>query len=281
MFLDYYFRCLEIFSWKDCLEILLISGLLYYFSLWLKIDKQKPLLLSFYGYFLVFFTTYYLNLITINTLLIVFFPVTLIGFILIHQTTLQKNFIALHKIHTITNSLSEDWIDILMRVSLIALSNNKRFYCVIEHNDSLALTINTPITLTSQLTEETFNLFMHSSKFDPYKFLWINNQGTIKGINSYWEKNSVETWLAQEVQEQEELIQDTLFFSTKYDLFFLCSDPIKRTFTIIYNGSLHENITTSSTLIELKKYFNQKLSKQGNNYGNTYQQNKSFKQLHY
>ncbi len=279
MFLDYYTRCLHIFSIKDFVEILIISGGLYYFSLWLKADKQKPLLFSFYGYCLIFFTTHYTNLTVINTLLIGLFPVTILSSILMHQTTLQKNFISLYKIRPTETSSNRNWIDTLMQVSLIALSNNKRFYCIIERNDPLETIIQTPIALSSILTEELFTLFMHSNQFDPYKFLWMNNQGIIKGINNSWKKNSVETWLAQEVQEQEELIQDALFFSTKSDLLFICADPITRTFKIIHNGSLQENISTSLAFIELKHYFNHTVSTQGDTYANTYQQNKPFEQL--
>lgn len=280
MLLDYFARCLHIFNWKDCLEIILISGVFYYFSLWLKTDKQKSLLFSFYGYCIAFFGTHYLGLTTVNTLLIAFFPVAILGFILVHQTTLQKNFVALHKISHPTSPSYEHWADTLLRVALIALSNNKRFYIALEKSDPLETIIQSPICLNSLLTEELFTLCMHSDQFDSYKFLWLNDQGILKGINSSWKKNSVETWLAKEVQEQEEIIQDALFFSTKTDLLFLSSNPTTRTFTLVCHGSLKENLSTSLVLMELKQYFNHTISTKGDTYASTYQQNKSFEQLH-
>ncbi len=279
MFIDFYTRALHIFNWKDCVEILLISAVIYYFSCWLKTDKQKSLLFYFYGYCLVFFATHYMGLYAFHSLLLGLLPITLFSFIFIHQTTLQKNFIALHKIHT-SFTKKENWINLLVQASLVALSANKRFYCVIEKHDSLETFIDKEIIFNCPFSEELFSLIIQSSSFDCLKLLWLNNQGTLKGINCSWLKNSIETWLSKDIQEQEESIQNAILFSTKTDLIFITADPATRTYTIVHSGKIQEHISTNTVLAELKKYFNSFSYSQGEVYASTYtHQNKSFEQL--
>jgi len=279
MFTDFYTRALHIFSWKDCIEILLISATIYYFSCWLKTDKQKPLLFYFYGYCLMFFATHFAGLYALHSLMVGLLPITLFGFIFIHQTTLQKNFVTLHKIHS-DAAVSEHWIDLLVRSSLITLSANKRFCCVIEKNDPLETMLQPGITFNCSLSEDLFSLILHSNTFDCFKILWLNNQGTLKAINGTWIKNSVEAWLAEELQDQEESLQDALLFSSKTDLFFITADPATRNYTLVYSGKVQERLSTSAVLFELKRYFNPLASSQGEAYVPAYtHQNNSFEQL--
>src|SRR3989338_8316527 len=98
IFDSFFWSTFHIYRWRDVIEIIFLSGVFYYFCLWLKQDTQKPLLLTFYTYVFTLTIAYFTGLPTVTFILTSFFPVLLVCFIIIHQSTLQKNFIALHAI---------------------------------------------------------------------------------------------------------------------------------------------------------------------------------------
>src|SRR3990170_8108111 len=82
-------------TWRDVLEILFFSSIFYFISCWLKKDKQKNLVGIFQLYIFSIVATYLLDLATINMVLFMYTPSIIMIFILIHQRTLQKNFVGL------------------------------------------------------------------------------------------------------------------------------------------------------------------------------------------
>ena len=246
---------LHVYGWRDCIEIALLSGGVYYLSHWLKKDFQKPLLLYFYGYCALFFITHYVHLQTLSSSLLFFAPVAMIVFIILHQNTLQKNFITLHNI-TPTAQMNEHWTELLMRSCLIAASNNKHVRCIIEKTNALTTCLETAVTLDCNLTEGLLDILIDSNSFNKNNMIWLQGNGTVKGINSSWKKSSVEAWLAQDVKEQEEWVQDALFFTTKTDALFFSIDPTSRTCTVVCQGKLAEHVSAHAALKSIKRYFN-------------------------
>ena len=122
--------------WRDPLEILFFITIFYFFSLWLKKDRQKNLLFYFYCYCCVIIIAFYAQLPTLSTMLFLSAPVALMLFILVHQETLQKNFISL-KNASAPKILPTDWLEELLRTCLVAINNNKEVLCVIEHRNNL------------------------------------------------------------------------------------------------------------------------------------------------
>lgn len=244
---------LGIFGWKDIIEILFLSGVFYYISCWLKRDFQKPLLLYFYGYCGLFIVTHYAHLNTISSSLLLFAPVIAIGFIVLHQETLQRNFIMLHNI-TPSPHQSEHWTESLIRASLVGVSNNKQIRCLIEKKDALTAAIECPVFLESTITQGLLDMLIDSNSFDSDKMVWLKQDGTLKGINCTWKKTSVEEWLAQEVKEQEEWLQDALFFTSKTDALFFLINPTSRTCTLVAQGKVIERVSAHSALKTIKRY---------------------------
>lgn len=243
----------NIYTWKDILEVCFFSGVLYYFSRWLARDYRKPLVLIFYGYCTAIVTSYQLQLQTATVALITFAPVVLTLFMVLHQETLQRNFITLNTI-TPSNHSWQDWTEILMRSCLIAASHNKQIYCIIEKRNSLSELLETDYTLDCKLSEGLLELLIESNNFNPEALIWMKDDGTIQGVNSAWKKRSIEAWLAQEVKEQELWLQDALFFTAKTDALFFKLDPITRTFTLIAQGKLLEHVSAEAALKTIKKY---------------------------
>lgn len=245
---DLFFSYTYFFSWRDALEILFFTTIIYYFSLWLKKDRQKNLLGYFYAYCLVAFVAYHAQLSALTFLLAVTSPVMLMLFILMHQTTLQKNFIALRTI-TPAHKETTDWLETLMRSCLIALNNNKEILCVLEHTDSLQDFLSTPLIFRTPLHEQLLDIIINSNSYTQERLLWITTGGILQGINAQWntahlsEAHVLSTWQ-----------DNALFFTSKTDALVFHLAPNSRLFTIIVHGKEFSTITSSQALIFIKKH---------------------------
>ncbi len=243
----------HIYGWRDILEIVFFSGVLYGFSLWLKADQQKSLLLYFYSYCTLLTGCYVLSLNTAGTALLAFSPVVLVTFIVLHQETLQKNFISFLSL-TPQKSSPQEWIELLVRGCLVSAGNHKAVLCVIEKKDSLATILSSSYPFDTFLTEGLLQLISSSTIFHQEELLWLNDNGKLLGINARWKKTSIESWLTEEVKEQPMWLQDALFFTTKTDALFFRVEPTNRTFTLIAQGKIVEQASAHNALKTIKKY---------------------------
>jgi hypothetical protein len=244
----------DLYRWQDIVEILFISSFFYYFSVWLSQDKQKPLLLIFYGYCITLLIADYAHLPTISTLLLVFLPIACTVFLIIHQNTLQKNFVSLHAL-TPLQKPSGDWIETLIRTGLTAASDNKSFTCIIEKKQSGETVLTSSYFLNAPLSLPLLRIITTSTLYNPEHMLWIDTHARVHSFNALWKKTSVTEWLSQEVQEQEPWLREALFFTTKTDALFIKLIPATRTFTLIAHGKVIQNALAQHAFSTIRTYF--------------------------
>ncbi|MFT6765374.1 MAG: hypothetical protein ACJAZS_000250 [Alteromonas naphthalenivorans] len=255
---------LYIFRWQDAVEVLAFSGGVFYLSTWLRKDTSTPLLGIFYGYCTFFLATYYFQLLTLSTALLTFAPITIAVCLMLHQSTLQKNFIALHAIAP--KKTTSNWVDLLMRSSLVALGENKPVTVLIEKTQALDTLLSSDYPFDCVLSEGLFQVLIGSSAFCADEMLWVSNSGKLRAINSQWKKSSVDEWLAQEVKEQEQWLQDALFFTSKTDAIFFKLHPKSRTFTLVAQGKILQHASAHAALRMIKKYLGLTAQDKGNDY---------------
>lgn len=253
-----------IFRWQDVIEILAFSGGVLYLSLWLRKDTSTPLLGIFYGYFTLFLTAYYCEFFTLSTALLTFAPITVAICLMLHQSTLQKNFIALHAITSVEETT--DWVDVIIRSALVALGENKPVTAIIEKTQALDTLLTSSYPFDCPVSEGLFQVLINSKTFSSNDMLWVTNSGKLRAINSQWKKSSVDEWLAQEVKEQEQWLQDALFFTTKTDALFFKLNPKTRTFTLVAQGKILQHASAHTALRMIKKYLGLIALDKENNY---------------
>lgn len=253
-----------IFRWQDVIEILAFSGGILYLSIWLRKDNSTPLLGIFYGYSSLFLGAYYLEMLTLSSTLLTFAPIIVAICLMLHQSTLQKNFIALHAI-TPTEETT-DWVDLIIRSALVALGENKPVTAIIEKTQALDTLLASHYPFDCQFSEGLFQVLITSTTLSSNDILWIGNTGKLRAINSHWKKSSVDEWLAQEVKEQEQWLQDALFFTSKTDALFFKLNPKTRTFTLVAQGKILQHASAHTALRTIKKYLGLTLEKKGNDY---------------
>jgi len=250
---DLFWSYNSFFYFCNTIEIVFFSLLFYYFSLWLGKDQQKNLLPYFYGYCFIVLGAYFVQLTTISYFLLLFAPVAIMLFILLHQELLQKNFVAFKNIRPAT-PLHLEWAGSFIRSCLIAINNDKEIHCVIEQQDKLDDFIQAPLIIKANINQQLLKILHDSKIFEPQKMIWLNVRGSIIGINSIWKNDIDKELLSEENKILDKWTQHALVLSSKIDALFLRITPLKRSFEIIFNGKRIDNVNAKNTLNIIKKY---------------------------
>lgn len=238
------------FEWRDIVEISFFSLIVYGIQLWLCQDNQKPLLGYWYGYCGMWVVAYFLNFSTIACALCMFLPAAITIFVLIHQRTLQKNYVMLQSITSLQIN-NDDWLDQVMKTALSIINSNKPFWCIIEHKDSLKTMVKTDLVVDATVTKAMLSLLLENITLSHKKCLWITTQGTICGINATWSCPADAIFVDTIGLEWQ---QDAIFFTGLTDALMLYVDPCKRTCTIAAEGRIVENITAQEAYSYIKKH---------------------------
>lgn len=232
------------FSWQDSLEVIFFASLFYYIALWLKRDKKNNLLIYFYSYCLLSFIAHILQLTTVTYCLFLFSPVVLMFFGLIHQETLQRNFIAFK--NTVPMQVPEhNWLACLFRSCLVALNNNKELLCLIEHHDTLQPFATASFAIDAQVQESLLDLILESPFYEPSKMLWITSSGRIVGFNTQWQQHQTMplSWK-----------DEAVLYTTKTDVLIIHLDPKQSTFTLAAHGKLFQQLNAHHAFQMIKKH---------------------------
>ncbi len=252
-FLYYVSKLLPFFwllRWYDGIEIICYSVVIYYFSVWLASDKQKNLVLPFYGYCLAMCASQLLGFFSVNFLLMYAAPFIFMLFIFFHQQILQKNFITLSRVHTKIESVKNDWIEVLMRGCLHAVNTNKQLLVVIEQYDMIQPYLAVPFLVNASLEIELLEVFIDSPRFDASKMIVIESSGHLKSINASWRCELNTMILEDELLESWQ--KYSLAITHKTDALILQIQPEERLFTLIMQGKMMQHLPAATVVALLK-----------------------------
>jgi len=249
------------FYWRDLLEIIFFAAIFYYAALWLKKDKQKNLLPYFYSYCAIAFCAHLLKLTSISYALLMLGPVAAMIFILIHQDQLQRNVVALKNI-TPAKRIQLDWLDTLIKTSVTAINKGKTITCVIEQTDSLQTLLVTQLQFEARLDQGLLDILLDSPTFDQHRMIWLDTQGKLVGINTYWKRVTEKYQFTSSAKELPEWKQLAIFFTAKTDAIVFQISPTSRTFDVVINGMVVDRMHATKTLELIKKYVVSKPSSQ-------------------
>ncbi|KKP35800.1 MAG: hypothetical protein UR26_C0002G0100 [candidate division TM6 bacterium GW2011_GWF2_32_72] len=252
-FQEIYVQHFYFVGWRDIIEISFFSSLFYYFSLWLKKDKSHNLLPAFYGYFCIAIAAYTINLSAISSFMFLFSPVTIMLFILMHQRLLQQNFVSLTKIKP-AKTVKSDWVGQLLASSLSAINDEQEITFLLEKTYPLEELVKTNFRLNAEFEKDLVGLLINNSNFEPKKMIWLSCKGKLLAINTEWSTSIDEQWITEEAKELHKWKQDALFFTKQTDCLILKTNPKNRSFSIISEGVLLENINASGTIKILKRF---------------------------
>lgn len=253
-------RDLYIFGPRDIIEIFFLATVIYYTQQWLKKDLQKNLLSYFYGYCGIHLVAYYAQLTTLTIFLLVTAPIGFILFIIMHQDILQKNLITLKRMQT--PQATFDWFNEFTRSTLAALNNQKEIIYVIERSDSLSDIIFSGCSYYADIQKDSMELFLEKHIGGSNAFIWINREGKLIAINATWQIQDTALWVTPEVRAINKWKQDAIHITSKTDSLIFKTDPINRTFDLVIQGKLLEEVVPEATINLLKRYIVDKSQKQ-------------------
>lgn len=260
-----------IFKWSDFIEILIFSSFIFYFSNWLQKDKQKKLLPTFYSLCFLFIASDYFGLFTLSNFLFSFAPVGIMLFILLHQNSIQKNFIAAKNITPL--SLSKlDWVECLIKAMLTSTNSNKEIYCLIECQEPVANFVSPQISINTKIEKNNLEFLIESKQFNNKKFIWINHEGSIKSINTEW--NLPDNFFIAEEKKLTEWQENSIKISSKTDAICIKSSSNTRTFEVIAQGKIMENILTDKAINLIEQFVKKNYLRSSNEFktSSTYKQ---------
>lgn len=226
---------------RDCIEIILFSCFIYAFSTWLKTDKNNNLLPYFFCYCILSIAAWMTNLQTITSFLFTYAPIALLIFIVIHERTLQRNFVTLCNPQPYKEKEQHDWLDIILRSTLSSINNNKAVTIIIEHNDSLSSFLISPFFINATLTKELLDIILASTDYDQQKMIWISTNGIIRSINTTW------------VSTKHHNTPDAFIYSTHTDMIVFHTTPLTRTSTLILDGKEFSSLSAHNLRTLIKK----------------------------
>lgn len=258
------------FTWRDLLEIVALSAFFYHSALWLKKDRDKNVLPTFYGFLVLLLGTHVLQLTTLSSVLFICSPVIAMLFILMHEQTLQRNLISLKNISLPQEKPSDDWLSCIMRGTLSMLTHKKNMLILIEYTDSLSPYIQLTDTLDVPLTDGLLSLLL-LRLYDPHQFCWITSTGILRGINAHFKAS----WHPDSYQTKNDWVDDAIAYTAKTDAVMLFVDGEHHLYSIALNGTITENITMEQArqLITKQIPYSAPPSQKGYRHGATQQKN--------
>lgn len=258
-FYDYFL----FFGWRDIIEIIFFCSLFYGFAKWLITDTQKNLLLLFYGYWLVAFSAYFLQLHAITFSLFAFAPAACILFIVLHQKTLQKNFITYKTKADV--SANDHWLDTIIRVCLQTANKNKQLFFIIERQTSLTDFLKVPFTVHCTINNALLSMLIDAPSFDQNKFILINHEGSLLGINVSNKTFFDNEWVDKALHNHETYNDHSFLLTHQTDALIIGVISGLKPFTIIFEGTFYEQLPTETATLLLKRFLYNSNQKDVNN----------------
>jgi len=242
------FYRIAIFNLKDVIEILSITSGLYFFSVWLKQDQQKPLVLYFYSVCSLVIMANLIYLPTLSSLLITIFPIMIMLFILIHQRSLQQNFVALKNIQPAQNIINTNWLETLLRACIIAANNKQSISCLIEGQDNLANLVSCSLIVKAKLESALLDALVTSNNYDANKMIWLSNTGLLIGLNT----NLI---LNNPLNKTDSFQEQAVWFTKQTDCLIFRMHSQSKNFEFITQGKLIENVGMDQAIKLMRKHF--------------------------
>lgn len=252
-------------TWRDLVEILFFSFGTYAAIRLLAQDKQKSLLPFFYAYCSLFFVSFYLSVTGLVLVLALCAPVTALFFMLVHQKTLQKNFITLAS-PTLQAENTEQWLPELVQGALHAVNTGKSTIVIIERTNSLQEMLVGGHTLNASVTSELLAFLVRATTLEQPLVIWMSQSGKIRGINPTIQLPYESVWLDGDVQLLDRFLQDALILSEKSDALIWTLSAQTRFFTLTLGGKVFDRLSATALLSTVARYLKSEKVTEKENY---------------
>lgn len=240
---------LHLYTWRDCLEILFFSVTVYRLIMWLEKDTKKSLISYFFGYFTTLGIAYLMQLGSVCALMLIYAPVIMTLFIILHEHTIQRNFITPQHVTVPQNTKPSDWLGTIISISLHRMNEGKPIICILEHLDNIAHYVKTPFYIDTSLQTELLMPLIHDASYKDDTMIWITSHGSLRGINTWWRNSSLETEIDTNMH-----LDYALALTSRSDCLLFYTNPTTRTFSVVARGTLFEKLPVELAVNMIKQH---------------------------
>jgi DNA integrity scanning protein DisA with diadenylate cyclase activity len=242
-----------ILCWTDVLELAVLVGIVYGFGRWLKHDRSQRLLLYFYAGGVVCVLAVLFDLQAIVAFYKTAWPILVVLFIVVHQKSLQQNYIAARTIEADAVSVDHDWIRVIMRAAFKAVQRKKNLFFVIEGKQYIREYITTPVVFQSPVQEPVVDMIVESALIYDNSLVLLNQLGTLVALNGQWSLTEPPE-LAAEYTQLPLIQQQALFLTHKTDMLVFFVDAESKRLTVMAQGTLVKNLTSDTAELVINQY---------------------------
>lgn len=256
-----------IFTFYDCIEIIIMSWLSYKIIHFLTTHSEYNLLKPTIIYVSVIAIAHFIHLVTLELFVLITAPAVICFFILIHQEQLQKNFVALHRLPT-QKTHKKMWHYSLIQWCQKQASKGISSSYIIEQTENLESVLTSYVPCHTLFSSSLLEIIYESPLFFSEKPILIQYDGIIKGLNINYTKHPIlHTYENQQAQE--------LFISAKTDALIMHMNAHTLTFTCVHNNQILNNLSAHMMTLILDKFFEVSTSSlQGKTYEHLFTQKK-------
>jgi hypothetical protein len=233
--------------WRDGIEILFFAAVVYYFCRWLVQGHNTRLLYGFYLYCCIITCSYYGGFSTVGTFLVLTTPIIAILFIIFHQHSLQRNFIAPHII-TPPKEPVADWLGTLMQTLLYAMNCTRKIIVFIECSFDTKLFLKDGFMVNAPFQKSLFDLLINNFPIEQHVILLINQSGKMRSIGNSFAITLEKSWIHESAQSLEHWQQQALFITEKTDALVLHVSPQTRLCTVIMQNKIVEHMDSTHAI---------------------------------
>lgn len=248
-----YLSFLGIFRFVDLLEIALITGIIYRFCCWLKRDRNNFLLGYFYIACALFLFAFTLNLHAILEFYRTTWPILVLLFIVVHQKSLQQNYVAARTIEPVKTLADTQWIHLMMRAAFKALQRKKNIIFIIQGKQHLEEFITKTLVMHSPITQQTLDMIIESTIIDDHTIMLLNQAGTLIAFNGQWLTTDTLT-ITHETNTLTTQQKQALMWTSKTDALVFFAEQESKRITILAQGTIVNDLTNSQAELVISQY---------------------------
>jgi DNA integrity scanning protein DisA with diadenylate cyclase activity len=252
---------LHIVAWTDVLEIGIFSTVVFIFSRWLAHDQKAQLLTHFYFGCAGLIFAYLFNLHAIVHAYMYIWPALIVLFIIMHQKSLQKNYVAARIIKPAHENDIHEWLSIIMSAAFRSIHYKKDFIFIVEGYDKVNDYIHPTIAIKAPIQKALCDMIVESTQCAPGSYIIVTQHGTIRAIGSGWKQEIDDTWLINKHFQHEPQKQAALYWSNHFDALIFFVDTTTKLCTIIAQGTIVPDLSPEKTLSIITQYIRKKTIK--------------------
>jgi len=247
-----YLSYLGILRWADFVEIALFTAIIFQFCCWLRRDRTNFLLGYFYAAGAVFLCALFFDLRAILELYRTSWPILVLLFIIVHQKSLQQNYVAARTIAPIKSTADMQWIHLCMRAAFKAVQRKKNIIFIIQGKQQLEEHITDTIALHSPITQQTLDMIIESSIIEDHTIMLLNQTGILLGFNGHWLSTEIPT--IQNDTPLTEQQKHALMWTSKTDALVFFAHTESKRITLLAQGTIVQDIPNDKAELVINQY---------------------------